>query len=75
MCIRDRGDSVITEKGSVDGRQRLRYFREAANQLSAGIPVNIIMFPMEGDPAAAGEYWQLAALTGGSFMSPTEDWP
>ena len=70
-----QGDSVITEKGSVDGRQRLRYFREAANQLSAGIPVNIIMLPMEGDPAAAGEYWQLAALTGGSFMSPTEDWP
>jgi len=70
-----QGDSVITAKGSVNGQQRLRYFREAANQLAAGIPINIIMFPMEGDPAAAGEYWQLAALTGGSFMSPTEDWP
>ncbi len=70
-----QGDEVITAKGSVSGQQRLRYFRQAANLLAAGVPVNIIMFPMEGDPAAAGEYWHLAALTGGSFMAPTEDWP
>jgi len=30
---------------------------------------------MEGDPLAASEFWQLAQVSGGSFMSPARDWP
>ncbi len=70
-----QGADIITAKGSVNGRQRLRYFNQAISQLPSGIPINIIMFPIEGDPAAAGEYWLLAAVSGGSYMAPTEDWP
>lgn len=60
---------------TVSGRQRMEYFVEATRRLPRSIPVNIIMFPMEGDPLAAGAYWSLAQRTGGVFMAPSEDWP
>jgi hypothetical protein len=59
----------------VSGNQRQRLFRQAVRQLPAGVPVNIILAPMEGDPLAASEFWQLAQTTRGSFMSPSSDWP
>ncbi len=60
---------------TVSGRERLRLFRSAVRTLPAGVPVNIILAPMEGDPMAASEFWQLAQATQGSFMSPAQDWP
>jgi hypothetical protein len=35
----------------VSGNQRQRLFRQAVRQLPAGVPVNIILAPMEGDPS------------------------
>ncbi len=61
--------------GAVDGNQRARYYREAVGRLPRGVPVNVILFPMEGDPLAPSAYWQLAQGTGGSFLSPSDDWP
>ncbi len=60
---------------TVTGRQRLEHYRRALQQLPKGVPVNIILAPMEGDPLAASEFWQLAQVSGGSFMSPARDWP
>ena len=60
---------------TVSGRDRQRLYREAVRSLPGNIPVNIILFPMEGDPLAASEFWQLAQATRGSFMSPATDWP
>jgi hypothetical protein len=60
---------------TVSGRNRLELFEDALEQLPGNIPVNVILLPMEGDPMAASAFWQLAQLTGGSFMSPSEDWP
>lgn len=54
---------------------RMKHYRKALTSLSAGITVNIILFPMEGDPNAAHLYWQLAQVTDGSFISPARDWP
>lgn len=59
----------------VSGRERQQLYRDAVRQLPAGVPVNIILAPMEGDPMAASEFWQLAQVTQGSFMSPSKDWP
>ncbi len=56
-------------------RQRAKLFNRAVEQLPSGIPVNIILFPMEGDPLAASAFWKLAIGTRGSFMSLSEDWP
>ncbi|HHD56720.1 MAG TPA: VWA domain-containing protein [Desulfobulbaceae bacterium] len=59
----------------VSGKKRIQFFQRATKKLPAGVPVNTILFPMEGDPRAAMLYWQLALNTRGSFFTPTTDWP
>ncbi len=59
----------------VSGDERQRLFRQAVKLLPRNVPVNIILAPMEGDPMAASEFWQLAQVSRGSFMSPSRDWP
>ena len=59
----------------VSGRKRLSLFNSAVRRLPSGIPVNIILYPMEGDPYAASAFWRLAAVTNGSFFCPSRDWP
>ncbi|MEM7278078.1 MAG: VWA domain-containing protein [Pseudomonadota bacterium] len=67
----DRGGS----RRFVSGAQRQTLLNDAARGLPSGIPVNILLYPMEGDYHAAIEYWKLAYRTGGSFMSVSQDWP
>jgi len=38
-------------------------------------PFNAILFPFEGDPAAAGLFWQLSGRTNGITLIPDNDWP
>jgi uncharacterized protein YegL len=59
----------------VSGKARLKLYRQAVRQLPSGVPVNIILAPMEGDPMAASEFWQLAQVSRGAFLSPSRDWP
>lgn len=58
----------------VSSKKRLRLFNEAI-QILPRAPVNVILYPMEGDPLAADAYWRLAKETRGSFFSPSKDWP
>lgn len=60
---------------TVSGRERLRLFRRATERLPGGVPINVILFPMEGDPMAPTAFWKLALATRGSFLTPSEDWP
>lgn len=60
---------------TVDGRQRVRLFNDAAKLLPRDVPINVILFPIEGDWRASAAYWILAARSGGTFMSPSRDWP
>jgi len=59
----------------VSGAKRLRLFKEAIRRLPSRVPVNIILYPMEGDPMAANAFWRLAKDTRGSFFCPSRDWP
>ena len=59
----------------VTGKRRLDLFGDAVNRLPKQIPINVIMFPMEGDPMASAAYWNVARVTGGAFISPSWDWP
>ncbi|WP_319549299.1 hypothetical protein [Desulfogranum marinum] len=61
--------------GAVSGKKRMSFYKEAIQKLPANIPVNTILFPMEGDPLAATLFWELAVKTNGSFLTPTRDWP
>lgn len=60
---------------TVSGRDRLKLFGEALGRMPPQVPVNVILLPMEGDPMAAAAYWNLARTSGGSFISPSRDWP
>jgi hypothetical protein len=59
----------------VSGAQRLKFYQQAVKQLPSGVPVNVILAPMEGDPMAASAFWQLAQGTRGAFLAPSRDWP
>jgi hypothetical protein len=60
---------------TISSKKRLELFRSAAERLPRQIPVNVILFPMEGDPLAGAAWWQLARVSGGAFISPSWDWP
>ena len=69
-----RGENPPNRK-TVTGKQRMRHFDRAVRVLPRKIPINVILFPMEGDAEASSAYWRLAFESRGSFMSPSEDWP
>jgi hypothetical protein len=60
---------------TVTGKQRMAFFDDALADVPANIPVNTILFPMEGDTFAASAFWRLTIKTGGSMISPSKDWP
>ena len=66
---------VPSNRRGVTGRERLRHFQRAVRSLPRSVPVNVILFAMEGDPNAAHLYWELALTSGGSLLAPSEDWP
>ncbi len=59
----------------VTSKKRISLFNEAIPNLPRQVPVNIILYPMEGDPLAADAYWRLARKTKGSFFCPSKSWP
>ena len=61
--------------GTVSGEKRQKLFRRAVDSLPPGVPMNTLLFPLEGDPLAAVAYWQLAIETQGSFITPSRNWP
>jgi len=73
------GLPTLSDRGSRDAlvtpSERLELYEEALEELPQGIPVNVILLPLEGDPSAAAAYWQLAQYTRGSFITPSKDWP
>ena len=69
-----KGLSGATRR-SVSGEQRIHYFEEARSQIPDGIPLNVVLLPIEGDPMAPWAYWELAVMSHGAFISPAYDWP
>ena len=70
-----QGASAPSRVGWVDTRARERFFTRAVRDLPSGIPVNVLFYPMDGDPAATGYYWLMASQSRGSFVSVSRDWP
>lgn len=68
-------NTADTERGMVTGQQRLEYYYEAVELLPNGIPINTLLYQMEGEANAPIAYWMLAYRTAGSFMSVSKDWP
>jgi len=70
-----QGAAPPATRRTIDGEGRLKLFERAIGRLPSGVPVNVILLPMEGDPLAPGAYWTLARRTNGAFLSPARDWP
>jgi hypothetical protein len=60
---------------TISGKDRLRLLERSLDALPRGVPVNIILYPMEGDPLASAAFWKVAMATRGSMMTPSSDWP
>lgn len=70
-----QGASPPLIRKTIDGDDRLNLFQRAFTKYPREVPFNVILMPMEGDPSAPAAFWQAARLTGGSFLSPSKDWP
>jgi hypothetical protein len=68
------GDTT-TSRRSISGRERYNLHFRALRELPSGIPVNVFLYPLEGDYEAPILYWLLAYRTNGSFISVSRDWP
>ena len=67
--------AATTAKSVIGGGERLNLFHSAVQELPGGIPINIMLYPMEGDFDAPISFWSLALKTRGSFISVSRDWP
>lgn len=63
------------KRNTITGPEREKLFQKAITLLPKGVPINVILAPMEGDPMAAAHFWYLSQFTRGSFISPSRDWP
>lgn len=68
-------DGTTSSRRSISGRERYNLHFRALRELPSGIPVNIFLYPLEGDYEAPILYWLLAYRTNGSFISVSRDWP
>lgn len=59
----------------VTENDRVRYFNAAVRVAAPDIPINTILYPLEGDPASPFLFWQLADRTKGGLVSPARSWP
>lgn len=70
-----QGASPPLIRKTIDGDARLKLFERAFAKYPRTVPFNVILMPMEGDPMAPAAFWVASRDTGGSFMSPSKDWP
>jgi hypothetical protein len=70
-----QGKSAPKNEKLVPAKDRVKYFNQAMQRMPGKVPVNVLLYPMDGDPEAAGYLWRLAIETSGSFMTPSADWP
>ena len=68
-------EAETTTKTVVSSGERGNIFSKAVRELPSGVPINILLYPMEGDLNAPISFWSLALTSRGSFVSVSRDWP
>ncbi len=84
LALKERPNSLLlmsdglptapTSRSSLSEADRVALFNAAVNKRFT-YPINVILFPFEGDPSAAGLYWKLTTRTNGVTLIPDKDWP
>ncbi len=70
-----QGKNSPSKPEQIKPARRAKFFADAIKELPKRVPVNVLLYPMDGDPAAAGIFWNLARNSRGSFLTPSRDWP
>ena len=60
---------------TIDGDGRMRLFEHAMAKYPRGVPLSVVLLPMEGEPQAASAFWVASRRSGGEFLEPARDWP
>jgi len=68
-------DQATSSKSVIGAGERANLFTAATQLIPTGIPINVMLYPMEGDPAAVTSFWSLALKSRGSMISVSHDWP
>ena len=60
----------------ISGACRAKLFIHTVQKAqTSGIKINVVLLPIEGDPAAASFYWRWTATHNGLMISPAASWP
>lgn len=70
-----QGDKPPGQVEDVKQEKRVKFMVDAARSVPRRLPINVMLLPMDGDPSAAGYFWELAVASGGSLLTPSRDWP
>ncbi len=71
-------NSIIGKAKKISGDCREKLFLSSINNaknIISNIKINIILLPLEGDPAASSNFWKLATKKQGLLFVPSKDWP
>ena len=70
-------NSLWGKSSTISGECRLKLFGFTikASNLGPKVRVNVILLPIEGDPAASSAYWAWTSGTGGTLITPANSWP
>ncbi|MEO0510676.1 MAG: VWA domain-containing protein [Verrucomicrobiota bacterium] len=74
LLIGDGLPTAPAPRAGLTEADRVRLFNQAM-ATRPNYPFNAILFPFEGDPSAAGLFWQLSGRTNGITLIPDNDWP
>ncbi len=61
--------------GAINEFQRINMMNAAMNVFPQNASINILLFPMKGDPGAAPYYWRFSYIQNGALITPSRNWP
>jgi hypothetical protein len=70
-----QGQTPPLIRKTIDGDGRMRLFEHAMAKYPRGVPLSVVLLPMEGEPQAASAFWVASRRSGGEFLEPAKDWP
>jgi hypothetical protein len=67
----------LKPSSSITSECRHVLFQKAKENYLSGkkIKTSTILLPLQGDPRAGSDYWNLGLQSGGTLISPSRDWP
>ncbi|MFT6896287.1 MAG: hypothetical protein ACJA13_000688 [Paraglaciecola sp.] len=76
FAVNRQCNPIKGKQATISGQCRVEAMLHTMNTSPLkGVRTHVVLLPLEGDPQAAAFYWQMANVTGGTFISPASTWP